>query len=464
MVNESINERIKNLGMIAAFYDRAGGMKNIPSDKALPVMLGIFTFILSKMLDGEKGATMDEIMAYVMEYYTSADFQPEREHITQLIMRMMYQDRESGIPFQYYDFINNKTEQIKYNFLKIEHSSSQEASRIALTKTGRDMLFQTREIYQELRITMDLLFIKEQFKRGAFTKAIRSAESLKTSVGDSLEAKEKLIFEIRRAPWRVNTKSLAESYEDIKHQFQKESEMFDELLGMIRNVSYEGLETKNTNSLVKLEEILNHSRLLHEKLLSLHMSIMPEYLNFRNKNTLRLLFGEIHFNADLIDPLFQAQTEAIDPTLMSFVPKPRPLEFFPWLSITRNPVERSRRKKEKIQLIQEEQDHQDRRLEQAMRQGRIELTTYILRQLKTTDRVLLSQIIDVFEPNDNLLAFVIGLHQVSEIAFKRTKDSDILTAVKDAQPRFKGLKVYTVNRIIRKRGYVFSDYVFEKDA
>lgn len=462
MVNESINERIKNLGMIAAFYERAGGMKNIRPEMALPVMLGIFTFILSKMLDGQKGATMDEIMAYVMGNYASSDFRPERDHITQLIMRMMYRDRESGIPFRYHDFTNNKTETIKYNFLKIEHSSSEEASRIALTKTGRDMLFQTREIYQELRITMDLLFIKEQFKRGAFSKAIRSAESLKTSVNDSLEAKEKLIFEIRRAPWRVNTKSLAESYEDISQQFEKESEMFDELLGMIRNVEYEGLETKNTDSLVKLEEILNHSRLLHERLLNLHLSIMPEYLNFRNKNTLRLLFGEIHFNADLIDPLFQAQTVLIHPRLMSFVPKPRPLEFFPWLSITRNPVERSRRKKEKIHFVEEEQDHQDRRLEQEMRQGRIELMVYIFRQLKTADRVLLSKIVDVFPPDDNLLAFVIGLHQVSQIAFKRTKDSDILSAVKDAQPRFKGFQVYTVNRIIRKRGYVFSDYVFEK--
>lgn len=461
-MNESINERIKNLGMIAAFYERAGGMKNIRPEMALPVMLGIFTFILSKMLDGQKGATMDEIMAYVMGHYASPYFQPERDHITQLIMRMMYRDRESGIPFRYHDFTNNKTETIKYNFLKIEHSSSEEASRIALTKTGRDMLFQTREIYQELRITMDLLFIKEQFKRGAFTKAIRSAESLKTSVSDSLEAKEKLIFEIRRAPWRVNTKSLAESYEDINQQFEKESEMFDELLGMIRNVEYEGLETKNTDSLVKLEEILNHSRLLHERLLNLHLSIMPEYLNFRNKNTLRLLFGEIHFNADLIDPLFQAQTELIHPRLMSFVPKPRPLAFFPWLSITRNPVERSRRKKEKIHFVEEEQDHQDRLLEKEMRQGRIELMAYIFRQLKTADQVLLSKIIDVFPPNDNLLAFVIGLHQVSEIAFKRTKDSDILSAVKDAQPRFKGFRVYTVNRIIRKRGYVFSDYVFEK--
>jgi len=462
MINDSINERIKNLGMIASFYERAAGMKNIAPEKALPIMLGVFTHILTKMLDGEKGCTMDEIMSYVTETFQAEDFIPERELITNLIMRMMYKDRKSGIPFEYYDFNAGKNEIIKYNFLKVEHSSSEESTKISLTKIGRDMLFQTREIYQELRITMDLLFIKEQFKRGSFTKAIRSAESLKTSVNDSLEAKESLISEIRRAPWRVNTKSLSESYEDIKQQFQKESEMFDELLGMIHNVEYERLERKNAESLANLEKTLNDSRVLHERLLNLHLSIMPEYLRFRNKNTLRLLFGEINFSSDLIDPLFQANLDDVIPETMCFIPNSRPLTFFPWLSIIRNPIERSRRKKEKIVFVEDQDSEAEMILENQMRQGRVEMISHIFKRLQETDIILLSQVIDLFPPDDNLLAFVIGLHQVSEVDFKRTKDSDIIKAIKHVKPAFKGFRVYTAGKIIKKRGYLFSDYAFEK--
>lgn len=458
-----INERIRNLGMIAAFYNRAGRMRNIPAERAIPMMLGIFTFILTRMLDGERGVTFEEILGHVNQFYTRRDETVEKDQVKELIMRMMYVDNKSGIPFDYYDFENEKKETIKYEFLKVEHSSSSdEGNMIALTKTGRDMLFQTREIYQELRITMDLLFIKEQFKRGAFSRAIRSAENLKTSVRDSLEAKNRLISEIRRAPWRVNTSSLAQSYDDVEQQFQKEREMFDEIIAMIRNTEEKGLESKNVESLVKLTELLNNSRLMHERLLSLHLSIIQEYLKFRNKSTLRLLFGEMAFKSDLIDPLFQVPARQITPEVLSFLPSPETREFFPYLSLLRNAIDQPRDKRQKIETVDPEAKREREKLENQYRRERVELLTFVLKRMKRQKTLRLSAVFDFHTPDDNLLAFVIGLHQISRVVFSKTRDSDVIRAVRNAEPGYKGIEIHSLDEEIEKRGYVFSEYVFSR--
>mgnify|MGYP001159101923 FL=1 len=458
----SVNERIRNLGMMATFYERAGTMKSLPAEKAIPLTLGIFAFILSKMLNGELGSTIDEIEEHVHLYYTTDDWQPDRDKLLALIMRMMYRDRESGLPFSFFDFEAGELKKIKYSFLKVEHGSNESGNRISLTKTGRDMLFQTREIYQELRITMDLLFIKEQFKRGAFSRAIRSAESLKASVQDSLEEKERLLFEIKRAPWRVKAVSLNESYADVERQFDQEAEQFDELIALINNTDHTEMDDKKGESLVRLERILNESRRLHEKLFKLHLSIFPDYMNFRNKSTLRLLLGDLSFSTDLIDPLFQAPLKNIRPDTLFSLPRPTPKLFFPWLTIIRNPVKGERRMKRKIQIEEAMPDEETLQREKTFQRERIEFLTFILKALKESEPLLLSDTLHFFPPDDNLLAFIIGLHQSSPVVFNKIKDMDILQAVRNANISYKGLTVCTGSEILRKNNYRFSEYIFER--
>jgi hypothetical protein len=164
----------------------------------------------------------------------------------------------------------------------------------------------------------------------------------------------------------------------------------------------------------------------------------------------------------LIDPLFQADDENINPDTLFFLPNPDTKQFFPWLSISRNPLKGERRLKQKLIVQKAVVDEQALKIETELKKGRIEFLNFILRVLKESKQVLLSDVLNYFPPDDNILALIISLHQHSKILFNRSKNPDVIQSVKRTEPSFKGFKVYTLKKVLKKDNYHFSEYVFER--
>lgn len=92
--------------------------------------------------------------------------------------------RNNGRPFNYtFDDLEARAES-SFKFSLIEMASYQIHGqvRFRLSNHGLDLLFKTKEVYKELRLSISQLYLRQQIEKGVFSEALRTVDDMYVQV------------------------------------------------------------------------------------------------------------------------------------------------------------------------------------------------------------------------------------------------------------------------------------------
>lgn len=164
-----------------------------------------------------------------------------------------------------------------------QHSQWDKGGRTVyqLTDESLEIIFMSRELLQELEISIDQMYIQQQMKRGNFRKALRGLDDLLARVRRLIRQEEDYREDIRRNPrfiFQQGAQLRSKREEEIRAQFEDEKRRFDELMYTLQRLI--GASMEDTGRLL---EKIDSTRHAHDRLAQLVLANMALELEMRVK-------------------------------------------------------------------------------------------------------------------------------------------------------------------------------------
>jgi len=150
-----------------------------------------------------------------------------------------------------------------------------------LTEESLEIIFMSRELLQELEVSIDQMYIQQQMKRGNFRKALRGLDDLLARVRRLIRAEEEYREDMRRNPkfiFRQGAQLRSKREEEIRGQFEEEKRRFDELMYTLQRLI--GASSEETGRLL---DKIDATRQAHDRLAQLVLANIALELEIRVK-------------------------------------------------------------------------------------------------------------------------------------------------------------------------------------
>jgi hypothetical protein len=227
---QNFHERMKN---IAGFWPlfRLRELRKYQEYDLLALGVGVLLLILEHMLIGRLESDHGDVARFLRQTIEAAyGNRLTEEESRELASYLLAALRNDGRAFDF-TYKNLETnEDAKHSFHLIENGTYHVASgqiRFKLSDDGLDLLFKTREMYKELRITISQILLRQQIEKGVFEDAIRTVDTMGLDVRQLREEIERMKMSIKRDVSQFSLPKYEAMLATIREQFQKEKQMFD---------------------------------------------------------------------------------------------------------------------------------------------------------------------------------------------------------------------------------------------
>lgn len=471
--------------------------------------LSILLFILEDMLRGRHGCTYEAISRFLHGLIESQyDYTMTDDEAAEFARFLVDALRNSGRPFEfrYPDFEHRGETTVKFHLIAYDDYDLQDRLvRLKLSEEGLQLLFQTRELHQELRISIMQLYLRQQIVKGVFEGALRSVDELRLEVqnlGDQLQAiRERIARDVLAVSQRQEHVHL---FERIQDQLRREKRIFVELEGLVRQ-AHESYQTRHLNE--KEERVLNQIAQLQQRLsrvISQHDRLFSDKLEVQQlvgrslESVIVNAFStKLNFEREVLEPAAGANIGLsglkgiIDPVLPIRI-QPR---FNPWKAFERqalmrelegeHPAEETWQLEQDALAREAEREQQERRererryefflrllLEPLLQQPSIRLSK-IFTDLARQDQGMYRTLVDTLD----FYPFIVQLHQMDVIPLRRRWELGfqvvddfprVIARLCEAEPRLRSLEAFQVQavpEIIRlENGCAISDFIIRRDG
>ncbi|MFF2876143.1 hypothetical protein ACFVR2_07455 [Gottfriedia sp. NPDC057991] len=452
---EGFTERMKHVGMFAPILR----VENPSKFKELPIssiVLYVLLYMLENKLSLNTSTTKEELQFEIYELvkhnWCPTFTTKEAIELEEWLVSKHLRNHGKAHEFTYFDF--EKGEERKHFFHLIEYGErmnvfadhSSETTDFALTSTGLELLFKTKEVFGELRITMSQLFFRKQFEKGLFTDALRRIQEMHTLIEDEKKRIKKLQSSIIKDALGVSQRNdLANMLKQIHDTLKLERDQFRELQNLVEekiNEYHEGrLTEREAEGIHVIQEIgskLNEAINLHESLFTEKQktqNIMSDSLesSIVHAFSVYLDFEQEILNEIVESPVNEETLNIISKPLLPFRHKKifNPLVVF-------TPQSRIKRKESKAEaiieideetiLMLEEKEELERQEQESREFGYVyailspltKKESYTLKDVLTETEVRHPEIYHtIIERQDDFLGFVTELHQAEYNQFEQ---------------------------------------------
>ena len=507
---QNFHERMKN---IAGFWPlfRLRELRKYQEYDLLALGVGVLLLILEHIVIGRLESDHNDVARFLKaalreNYGAELSDEESRELASYLLAAL----RNDGRPFEF-KFRNLETnDDDKHMFHLIENGNYHVASgqiRFKLSDTGLDLLFKTREMYKELRITISQIMLRQQIEKGVFEEALRTVDALGLDVRQLREEIERMKMGIKRDVSQFSLVKYEAMIGAIREQFDKEKQMFDELTHLITETrsGYEGRregeqEARGLNQLVEISQRLNAVMNLHNKLLVDKLDLQEMVLEALEEGIVQGFRTKINFEREFLDPILREQTQLenvrrlIEPLLLLNIKKRFNIHkaFAPQVVMPVNKPEEDSAPEiaaDEEPVVQEDPRQKMKKIRDERYKGYLRMIfSPLLEQQSMTLHEMLrdlpaDRLYDVVNARD-FYPFLIQLHQMSPVTFQMTAeqkakilDSDetnlpfLLVQVLEETPEFSVLGTVTINveekgglRLAEEESWVVSDFRFYKEG
>lgn len=310
-------ERIQNVALFQPLFDLQRSRK-YPEYDSLVIGFGILLFTLENMLIGRDHCDHQKIADYVRhmmaESYHIHLSEPESTEMAYYFLDAL---RNNGRPFdlQFKDLETGGDVRCKFALIEVANYEIHGKMRFKLTDAGLDLLFKTKEIYKELRISISQLYLRQQIEKGVFHEALRTIDDLYVQVQDVHGKIERIRKLVLRNVSDVSVGNYIALMEEVTEQLRREKEVFSSLQTLLRETvdtyRFRELNLKERQSFdqlisvsSRLDLVVNeHNRLFTSKL-SLG-SLLEEAMLDSLANTFRV---KVNFEHEFVDQVIAENT------------------------------------------------------------------------------------------------------------------------------------------------------------
>lgn len=311
-------DRMKNMAGFWPLF-RLRELRKYQEYDLLALGLGVLLLILEHMLIGrvecDHGDVARFLRAAILEAYGVTLTEEESRELASYLLSQLRNDGRA-FEFAYRNLESNEDE--KHVFHLIENGTYHVASgqiRFKLTDVGLDLLFKTREMYKELRISIAQMLLRQQIEKGVFEDALRTVDSLGLDVRQLREEIERMKMGIKRDVSQFSLPTYEAMLSMIREQFDKERQMFEELNNLIRDTRA-NYETKSSgereemalNRLVEVSQRLNQVINLHNRLLVDKLDLQELVLEALEEGIVSGFRSKVNFEREFLDPIVRTGT------------------------------------------------------------------------------------------------------------------------------------------------------------
>lgn len=499
-------ERIENILVFSPLLELSQKTKYPYS---LPTLaLAVMLYILEDMIRLEKNSTYENITRFLQEllssyYGETLDYQEALE-LTYYLVRDGLMNRGKYHSYTYPDWESKEEKTFRFLLVEIDDYEIQgKVVRLRLSTAGLEMLFKTKEMYNELQVSITQLYLRQQIQKGVFDGALRSVEELALAVRSEKQKVRQLEERIIRDVLQVaRERELEVQLRRIDEQLQREQQVFKELAQLVG----ETLEDLRSGGITPKEEKALHAvtlirRRLHDVIHD-HESLFKDKIRIHNlmiatieQMILTSFATKVNFATEFLRPVVQRNIELerlkqiLDPILPLRV---RP-SFNPNRIFLSQPLKRQGQdevSEEELWQLEEERLREEEAREQAKEQEKAQfLQLYVgivVEPLLEKEELRIGEVLAELEKGDretyNLLTtrldfytFLVQLHQLGRIPL--LSDQEVDTIVLDDIPRafvslvsenpelreLVALEIVATDDVLRlPSGYVMTDFLVRR--
>jgi hypothetical protein len=315
------DERMENISVFYPIFKLQGAQK-YPQYDIFSLGISTLLFLLDVMLKGKEGCDSKEL-AYFLRDLLNFNYAEEltEEETTEIVYYLLDMLRNGGKPFEitYQNPYNKGSRRHKVVLIEIASYEPNRPIKYRLSIQGLDLMFKTREIYRELRITISQIYLKQQIERGVFHEAIRTVDDLRLQVKDLHERMRQFTERLYKNVLDVDIKVYSKLYEDIFRQIQREQQVFDEIKTLLTSL-YQNLQAINPAQMTSkektnLEYVISLSQKL-DRVINEHNILLKERIDLSHKyyEAMETQFSmgfrtKIDFELEIVDEIINKNTD-----------------------------------------------------------------------------------------------------------------------------------------------------------
>lgn len=263
VANSIINRKGKNVEIESLFKDNE--MTNI--------IISTLLFIMEKTLEENNECEMYHIERFLEElihnYYISNIDKEKIRDISNYIIKDILQNNGQRLTYTTKNYDKNSNIEIGIRLIsdKIVDDGNSRKIVYMLTNQGYDFLFRTREVDEEIKLTIEQLKLREYIKRKKFNSAVRQSIELINLVRQKKKEIENFILSIRQNIHTVDVEIYEELINSTYSILTEEYEIMNEINEMVA-------QAEN-----KIKEEFENSREIDEKIIQARKDLFDIHHN-----------------------------------------------------------------------------------------------------------------------------------------------------------------------------------------
>lgn len=252
-------ERLNAFALTRPLHELANSTKyNSKGYDMFSLGLSVLVTILENMVIGKQFCNYNTLFGFMDQcLYKNYKENLDEKEIQELVYFIMDRLRNDGRPFDYKYMDLELGEEVVFKFHLIqsdyvEIKAKEGEQRFKLTESGLDLLFRTKEMFRELRITISQIYLREQIKAGVFDNALNTVNELYVQVLEVKNELRQLKSKASRNPSTIAFENYQKVAEKTYQQIAREQEVFKQIQALI-------LEARDKYQFKKLTEKEKHS-------------------------------------------------------------------------------------------------------------------------------------------------------------------------------------------------------------
>ncbi|MCD6551322.1 MAG: hypothetical protein J7K79_03710 [Thermotoga sp.] len=446
------------MGELSGFSERAKGvaifqplleLKNLRKYEDFDLFslgFSILLFIMESMLYNRERCGYPELSAFLREQvsiiYRKILSEEESLELARFLMDHL---RNNGSPwcFEYLDLEDGKTKKYRFHLIGLaDYDHGSHGGRdlhFKLTDEGLDLIFKTKEIYKELRISISQLYFRQQIERGVFDKALETVRELYTQVRSRMDEMEKFRRRMVMNIGGVLTEDYQKQVKEIYNQLEREQEVFQALSELVKEKKeaylyerLEEIEEKNLDQLIEISNMLDIVINEHSKLFGIKLRTDEQFRKALVESIKNFIQSKIDFRKEVLEKVIASETRGDDlrKFLQPLLTPARFLSFNPMRIFIPQKLQREREgfKEEELPLDQSFEMELERELKRKKERDRRfrEYIEVIFEPLRSKNDYTLKEVLEglpqqkreEFSNRAEFYSFLVGLHQLSPVELR----------------------------------------------
>lgn len=452
-ITENYRERIQRLALFDPLYKLEN--KNSKDNSNNPIDffgLGLLTllFFFENMLIRNKKTGVRELAQFLFDM-NKGEIDLDYvgfEKAARTIVEVFRPPTGKRNAKTFYNWETRQEESVHYSILKADKADlSTNTQYYILDEQGLELIFATKEYFNEFQLSINQLVLRKQLEKGEFSSALRQIDEMRLDVQNLQDRMIRIKHEVTR---NIVSNETYERYkniiEDVNMRLERENEEFDELQAFVKEtkekIGNELLDDKDRKTyelIVEIDRELDEVHYEHRLLLKDSIVLKTTALQSAQEALYYVGIDSFNFNQEITSRLFasplplSAARRLIEPFLY--------LERYKaWSPITVFSHQRieSGDKKEKSKDFLELSEDEERKLEMSIQaENYKKITELLLIAMKENKEFTLKEFVDFIKENGQqrylehrvFYDFWIILHQKSPITIEAyEKEEEFLLA------------------------------------